>query len=281
MKESGKKIIIVILCASFLFSFFMMFYQQKTKTIGHDAYERVQQMAVSSKKAEPVPESTEPIMPVQIPEATEKVEYGWSPAPIEEEDPYIQYMKSIDLDILRETNPDVLGWILIPGTQINYPLLQGEDNEYYLKRTWDGVQNSMGSIFLETENTPDFTDFNTIIYGHNMNDGSMFAEIKQYGELEFAQQHPYVYICNDTGTFRYEVFASYKAKVDSATYGLSFNQMKTRTNFLSEAANQSTIDLGIEPALADRVLTLSTCTGTGYSSRWVVQARLKMVYAPQ
>jgi len=202
----------------------------------------------------------------------------WVPAEVEEEDAHIRYLEAIDLAALRETNPDVLGWIFIPDTPIDHPLLQGEDNEYYLKRTWEGNRNIMGSIFLETENTPDFTDFNTIVYGHNMNDGSMFAEIKQYRDQEYAQQHPYVYILNDAGAFRYEVFAAYEADVESSTYGLSFNQSKTRINFLEEASKNSDISMQIEPALTDRVLTLSTCTGTGYSSRWVVQARLKMIY---
>ena len=136
----------------------------------------------------------------------------------------------------------------------------------------------MGSVFLEHWNSRELTDYNTIVYAHNMNDGSMFAEIKQYRDQEYAQQHPYVYILNDAGAFRYEVFAAYEADVESSTYGLSFNQSKTRINFLEEASKNSDISMQIEPALTDRVLTLSTCTGTGYSSRWVVQARLKMIY---
>lgn len=142
--------------------------------------------------------------------------------------------------------------ILIPGTQINFPLLQGEDNEYYLKRTWDGERNIMGSIFLETENNPDFTDFNIIIYGHNMNDGSVFAELKQYTDQDYAEQHPYVYIRNSERIFRYEVFAAFEADVESATYGLSINQEKTRVNFLAEAEAQTEIEMAVEPALTDR-----------------------------
>ena len=279
MKEHGRKIITVILAGAFLFSLFMMLRQQRDKTAGQDAYEAVRQLAAAAPIKEPEP--TEQIAVESLPNAEETVEYAWMPAPVEEADPHIQTLAAIDLEALQEENPDVLGWILIPGTQIDFPLLQGEDNEYYLKRTWDGEWNIMGSIFLETENNPDFTDFNTIIYGHNMNDGSMFAELKQYTSQDYAQQHPYVYIRSGEEIYRYEVFAAFEAEVESATYGLSFNQEKTRVNFLAEAQAQSEIDMAVEPALTDRVLTLSTCTGRGYSSRWVVQANLKMIYAPK
>ena len=279
MKEYGRKILTGILIVSFLVSLFMMYRQQKDKNTGHDAYAHAQQLAVSPLQSEPEPTETAPS--AENREETIEPEYRWIPEPIGMEDPHIHYLETIHLDTLRETNPDVLGWIFIPDTPINHPLVQGEDNEYYLKRTWEGDRNVMGSIFLETENTPDFTDFNTIVYGHNMNDGSMFAEIKQYRDQAYAQQHPYVYILNDAGAFRYEIFAAYEADVESSTYGLSFNQEKTRINFLADAAENSDIDMGIEPALTDRILTLSTCTGTGYSTRWVVQARLKMTYAPQ
>ena len=279
MKEYGRKILTGILIVSFLVSLFMMYRQQKDKNAGHDAYVHAQQLAVSPLQSEPEPTETAPS--AENREKTIEPEYRWIPEPIGTEDPHIHYLETIHLDTLRETNPDVLGWICIPDTPINHPLVQGEDNEYYLKRTWEGDRNVMGSIFLETENTPDFTDFNTIVYGHNMNDGSMFAEIKQYRDQTYAQQYPYVYILNDAGAFRYEIFAAYEADVESSTYGLSFNQEKTRINFLTDAAENSDIDMGIEPALTDRILTLSTCTGTGYSTRWVVQARLKMIYAPQ
>ena len=279
MKEQGKKVITVILVGAFLISFFMMLRQEKDKTAGHDTYEAVRQLAVSSPEKETEP--TEQPAVELVPAVTEAAEYGWIPASVDEADEYVKTLSAIDLEALQKKNPDVVGWILIPGTQVDFPLLQGEDNEYYLKRTWDGERNNMGSIFLETENSPDFTDFNTIVYGHNMNDGSMFAEIKQYIDQDYAAQHPYVYIRSGEGVFRYEVFAAYEAGVESATYGLSFNQEKTRINFLAEAEKQSEIHMGIEPALTDRILTLSTCTGTGYSSRWVVQASLKMLYAPK
>lgn len=225
------------------------------------------------KETEPVREPSAETAPVEIPEEPVMV---WVPAPLAEPDPKAEALQETDLAALREVNGDILGWIQIPGTKIDYPLLQGEDNEYYLKRTWKGHRNPVGSIFLETRNSPDFTDWNTIVYGHNMNNGTMFAALHRYKRQDFWEKNPYVYIVTDEGVLRYEVFSSYNAKVDSKTYGLSFHQMQTRADFLAMALENSQIDTGIQPELTDRILTLSTCSG-GEDTRRVVHARLPMI----
>ena len=272
MTGRTRKILTAILLVVFLFSIVKFLQGQMDKSAGSSTYQDALQMATSEKN----PAAIQTVPPTG-PEHAEEAKPRWIPAPVEEEDPNLQTLESIGLDSLQEAHPDVVGWILIPDTQVNYPLMQGEDNEYYLNRTWDGKNNSVGSIFLESQNSPDLTDFNTIVYGHNMMDGSMFATVRQYGVADYWEKHPYVYILSQEGIFRYEVFASYQAPVDSSTYGLSFNQAKTRINFLTEAMDNSVISTGIVPALTDRILTLSTCSGAGYTHRWVVHARLKMI----
>ena len=209
-------------------------------------------------------------------EAPEEPVLVWVPV-LPEEDPEMEALAQTDLEALRQVNPDVVGWIRIPGTKIDYPLLQGEDNEYYLKHTWKGHRNVVGSVFLECKNSPSFTDWNTIVYAHNMNNGTMFAPLHRFKRQEFWQAHPYVYIVTDAGVLRYEIFSSYSAQVDSPAYGLSFRQMETRAEFLAMALEKSQIDAGIVPELTDRILTLSTCSGSGYETRRVVHARLPMV----
>ena len=178
---------------------------------------------------------------------------------------------------LREVNPDVLGWIRIPDTKVDYPLLQGEDNDFYLQHTWDKTPNSVGSIFMEHLNSPDLMDYNTIIYGHNMNNGSMFSALQDFALQSHWQTHPYVYIVTDAGVYRYEIFAFSQASVESLTYGLNPALDHTKENFLDLSLENSRIDTGIRPAITDRILTLSTCSGMDYSSRYVLQARLAMV----
>ena len=121
------------------------------------------------------------------------------------------------------------------------------------------------------------TDFNTIIYGHNMLNGSMFAGLSNYAYQWHWEWNRYVYIVTDAGVFRYEIFSSYAADVESPAYGLSFHQTETRVKFIAHALENSQIDTGITPAVTDRIITLSTCTGMGYESRRVVHAYLKMI----
>lgn len=224
-------------------------------------------------EAESAPEPEKTAESSEVP--VEKV-MAWVPAPLEAEDPRMEDLAETDLDALRKVNEDVLGWIHIPGTKIDYPILQGEDNEYYLKRTWKGHRNPVGSIFLESRNSPDFTDWNTIIYGHNMGDGSMFAPLHRYKKQDFWEKNPYIYIVTDAGVLRYEIFSSYNATVGSKTYGLSFNQTETRVEFLAMALENSDIDTGIAPQLTDQIITLSTCSGAEETRR-VVHARMPMI----
>lgn len=224
------------------------------------------EIPMSHQPASEAPETTEP--------APQPV---WIPAPFQGDPAHMTVLESIDLAALQQVNPDVIGWIYIPDTGIHFPLLQGQDNAYYLEHSWDGRANVLGSIYLECRNDPDFTDFNTIIYGHNIVGGEMFAPLHNYASEDYRRSHPYIYVLTPEGIFRYEIFASCLADVDSVAYGLSFNQTTTRENFLAFALENSQISTGIAPNLTDRFLTLSTCTGRGHEQRRVVIARMEML----
>lgn len=184
------------------------------------------------------------------------------------------FLWNVDLAQLRQTNPDVLGWISIPGTQLDYPFLQGEDNQYYLNHTWQKKRNAAGSVFLECKVSADFSDFNTIIYGHNMKNGSMFGSLRQYRTQSHYEANPYIYIVDDSGVRRYEIFAAFEAEVVGYTYRLDINTPEKKQAFLDYSARRSVIETEIVPTVEDSVITLSTCTGNGYDHRWVVQGVL-------
>ena len=187
----------------------------------------------------------------------------------------VQQLQKTDLAALKQVNPDVLGWIYIPDTIISYPLMKTTDRDSYLHLAWDGTPNENGSIFLEKSNRRDFSDFNTIIYGHLMADGSMFGSLKNYQTMEYGEEHPYVYIATAAGVYRYQIFAAYEAPVQSDTYRLYFEEDTHRQAALEHYLHSSVLDTGIVPQVTDRILTLSTCMGTGrYETRWVVQAVL-------
>ena len=288
MKPRLRKLLYIVMVAVFLFSTGKVIVQWLSEDEGDDSYAKAEAIAQATTlptevtaaptETEAPTEVTEP--PVEeVPEETTaptEPEIVWIPAPLEEEDPEIAKLASIDLNALREVNPDVIGWIRVPNSKINYPLMQGEDNTFYLEHTWEGNKNPYGSIFLESRNSPDMTDFNTIIYGHNMLNGSMFGGLSSFGYQWYFNWNKYVYILTDVGIYRYEIFSSYAAEVDSATYGLSFNQWETRENFIAMALENSQIDSDVVPEPTDRIITLSTCTGVGYESRRVVHAMLKM-----
>ena len=271
MKPDIRKILSAILLLVFLGSTAMFALSFFDKQKGEASYQVAESLASLTTEA-PTEVPTE--IPTEAPAQSKQPE--WVIAPVTDVDPYLQTLSYINLSALRQVNPDVVGWIRIPGMKIHYPITQGEDNSYYLTHTWEGESNYCGAIFLETMNSADFTDFNTIIYGHNMRNGSMFAGLHDYTSLTHWSQNPYVYLVTDEGVLRYEIFSSYNAEVDSKTYGLSFRQTETRENFIQMALEQSEIDTGCVPAITDRILTLSTCTGLGYKERRVVHAYLPM-----
>ena len=188
------------------------------------------------------------------------------------EDPYAAMLKeNIDFSALKEVNSDVLGWIDIPGTEISYPILQGTDNNYYLEHTWKGEPNAMGSIFLESQVDPELADFNTIIYGHRMRNLSMFGSLKYYEDISYWEENPSVYVVIEGEAYRYDIYAAYKAEPEDIIYRLKVNGRPQKQELIRFGLENSVIDTGIIPTTYDRILTLSTCTGSNHANRWVVQ----------
>ena len=186
-----------------------------------------------------------------------------------------EMLSSLDLGALRETNEDVLGWIYIPDTVISYPLMRCEDNSKYLKYTWDLKESAAGSIFLERSNSPELNDFNTIIYGHNMKNGTMFSPLHKYKDKKFLDSHPYVYIATEEAILQYEVFSAYKAELKTETYRAYFRDEAEKQRAIDYYIESSEFTGGVVPCADDRILTLSTCTGANnYSHRWVVHGVL-------
>ena len=137
-----------------------------------DYAEAAETAAVPQLRAVPVPEQGEPAEP----------------------DPNPGLLAEVDLDSLRAVNEDLQAWITIPDTLLSYPVVQCGDNQYYLNHTWQDKRSSVGAIFLECKCAPDFSDFNTIVYGHRMNNESMFGILHSYQEEEFWRTHPTVYV---------------------------------------------------------------------------------------
>lgn len=249
MNKKLRKILIILLTVIFIASSGMFLLQLYQQHVADKAYDRASQIALSDSDPDGVTVE-------HLPDDS-------------------HFLLDLDLSSLQAENPDVMGWIHIPDSKISYPLLRSKDNKEYLKLTWDLTSSAAGSIFLEHENNADFSDFNTLIYGHNMKNGSMFSQLHDYQDQTFADSHPYVYIVTEDKVLQYEVFSAYTADVNSDTYLLVFEDDAVKQSSIDNYITQSAIHREFVPTSDDRILTLSTCTGRGnYRYRWVVQTAL-------
>ena len=180
---------------------------------------------------------------------------------------------SVDFDTLKGINPDTVGWIRFDPepAQISYPLVQTTDNSTYLNKTFSASENTVGAIFVNTYNNPDFNDRNTIIYGHRMNDNSMFHDLAKYEERSFWESNPYFYIYTPDGReITYHIYAGGQVTETSDTYLTEFADDAAYQAFLDYTKQASAYDTGVEVTTADTVVTLSTCTKASDEHRMVV-----------
>ena len=177
----------------------------------------------------------------------------------------------MDLSPLQEVNADVVGWIETPGV-LSYPLLQGGDNAYYLTHAWNGEENAAGAVFLDCRADACLGDFNTLIYGHRMRNGTMFGSLKHYKDADFWWENPSVTITNEDGTRRYDIYAAYEVGLTAAAYQREFSSPEEKQDFIRYGLERSVIDTGVTPTAEDTIITLSTCSGGDRNTRWVVQA---------
>lgn len=167
----------------------------------------------------------------------------------------------VDFEELKKINSDVIGWIVIEGTGINYPIVQGNNNSFYLNHSYDKKWNSLGSIFADYQSSNDFSDYNTFIYGHHTRNGSMFGELYKYMDVSFYKQNRTFYLYTPTGNFTAEIFSAYIDSTDSSSYNQSFNsitEFNDYINLVKEKSNYST-DVKID-VNKDKIITLYSCS---------------------
>jgi len=186
----------------------------------------------------------------------------------------------VDFSNLLKINSDIIGWIYMEDTVVNYPLLQGENNFYYLDKTLYKKYLASGSIYLDCDNEPDFSDAHSIIFGHNMKNHTMFGDLSDLRDEDYLKEHPYVDLILTDGTWlRYEIFSMYRAHVEDGTYRAPLNKAKNFEPFMELVTSKnmhagSDLDLP-EVQAGDKVLTLSTCTEDSADyERFVVHALL-------
>ncbi len=179
----------------------------------------------------------------------------------------------IDWGNLLADYEGIIAWIWLPAVELSYPVMQANDNDYFLHRAPDGGETFAGSIFMDCKCSSTFKNYNTIIYGHNMRDGSMFARLKNYTDQYTLSSCPYFWICTPIGDYLYRIFSVHTATTGEGTYTIRFPDQKAYTEWLNEMAETSEIETGDDIPSETRVVTLSTCTGNA-SMRQVIQGYL-------
>lgn len=197
------------------------------------------------------------------------------------EKPEIQLKEQIPIDFtaLQIQNPDVYAWIQIPGTNVDYPILQSAtDDSYYLDHTIDGIEGYPGSIYTESINSKEFTDFNTVIYGHDMKDGSMFKHLHKYEDMSFLLEHPEVIIYTPEHKYVYQIFAAVEYSDRHVMHSFDFSTDQGKQNFLDSIYNVTSMTKNIRDdvtvGVEDKILTMATCIGGKPDKRFLVEAVL-------
>ena len=171
---------------------------------------------------------------------------------------------------LTGTFPDAIGWLIIPGTNINYPLMQGSDNDYYLHHAYDGSHLSAGSIFLDFRCENRLMNGINIVYGHNMKNGSMFAGLTNFGDTDYFNSHRYGWLATSDKVYRLDFFSLAHIDCDDSFYDGS----QPVTEWIPRVEQHSTICTGITYDASDRFISLSTCTRATGDDRTVLTGQL-------
>lgn len=197
---------------------------------------------------------------------------------VEEDGQILLTMKNpIDFASIQEQNPDIVAWIKMKGIDISYPVAYGSDNEYYLHHTMEKTYNFAGCIFIEHSNKKNLSDDNTILYGHNMKNGSMFGKLKYYSEQDAMETSPYFWLYTKEHIYKYEIFSSSIVGATSDAYTIRFGKEESFQKYLDKMVEQSRIKTDVKVTSGDKIVTLSTCTGND-ATRCIVQGKLIETY---
>ena len=178
----------------------------------------------------------------------------------------------VNFSVLKQESEDIVGWIYIPDTPINYPVVQCNDNQYYVRRLIDGSYNAAGTIFMDFRNDSDLMDINTIIYGHNMKNDKMFGTLEKYKSQEYYDSHKVMYYFTAEKKYKVELFAGCNITVESNIYDLP-----TKINNYEKFKEKSDFKSDVVITEQDKFITLSTCSYNHEGARYIVMGVLREI----
>ena len=182
---------------------------------------------------------------------------------------------------LKSQNSDIVGWLEIPSTSINYPVLQGADNEYYMTHNYKKQKSKNGSIFLTKDYNWEIPSSNLLIYGHNLNNGTMFQELLKYSNQSFYEQHPRIRFTTVDDDSEYEIIAVFKSRVYYKSeknvfryyFFVNAETEQEYNEFINNAKNASLYNISPTAKYGDQLITLSTCSYHVKDGRFAVVGR--------
>ncbi len=180
---------------------------------------------------------------------------------------------TVDFDVLKKQNEDIVGWIYSKDTPINNPVLQSIDNDYYLRRLITRDYNAAGSLFMDYRNDSSMQNYNTIIYGHNMKNGTMFASLQKYRNQEYYEEHKFIYYFTPEKNYLVRLFSACTESANSSIYKLeNFNQ-----NTIDSIVRKSNFKSNVTVTENDKIIILSTCAYDYDEARYVVFGKLEEI----
>lgn len=200
--------------------------------------------------------------------------YTQSSEPELEEDGKVYAPIQVDFDGLLAVNPDIIGWIYCPGTVINYPVVHAFDNELYLEHAYDKSDDPCGTIFSDAANRPGLEDSNIILYGHHMQDMSMFATLKYWFEQEYFDEHPIMWFLTPDQDYRLELYSGYSTDALGPTYTVYYFRDENFDAYIQSALDQSVFHSEVIPDPELHHLVLSTCAYSYEYARTVLHGQL-------
>ena len=189
-----------------------------------------------------------------------------------------QFTGVVDWKALKKVNPDVQGWLYQKGTVINYPVVQGTDNDTYLHTRFDKQWSGGGTLFVDCRMEKDFKGFNSIIYGHHMKDGSMFRSIRGYTKEDgYYDKHKTLELATPHGNYHLVVFSAFITKAtDEDTYKMTYDEAEKQA-YIDRAWERSELPItrdSVDVTKNDRLVTLSTCAYDYEEARYIVMCKM-------
>ncbi len=180
----------------------------------------------------------------------------------------------IDFDALSKINPDVIGWLYYEDTVIDYPVVKGENNEVYLSMLFDRTWGGCGTLFADCATIAPFRQFNTIVYGHHMKDGTMFACLKELRDQAYCVKHPKLLLMTPEGTFDLEIWAFLNEPSDSNIYMTNIEDEEGKQDYLDLVERLADYTTDVEVTTDDRLVMLSTCAYEFENARYIIACKM-------